>query len=72
MELQLEPGADRFGCDRYSRAGKFGQRMRIAMTSPSFEVMAKVPSPPRNDQTRATDRKQPIRPKAMRVALKRD
>jgi hypothetical protein len=46
--------------------------MRIAMTSPSFDVVAKVPSPPRYDQTRARDRNQPIRPKAMRVALKRD
>ena len=55
-----------------SRAGKFGQRMRIAMTSPSFDVMAKVPSPPRHDQTRATDRNQAIRSDAVRIAAKRD
>src|SRR6185369_4576658 len=43
-----------------SRAGKFGQRMRIAMTSPSFYVLAKVPSPPRHEQTQATDQNQAI------------
>src|SRR5882724_1043417 len=55
-----------------SRAGRFGQRMRIAMTSPSFDVVAKVPSPPRHDQTRATDRNQPIRSQAVRVTRERD
>jgi hypothetical protein len=46
--------------------------MRIAMTSPSFDVVAKVPSPPRHDQTRATDRNQPIRSEAVRVTRGRD
>src|SRR5260221_13669495 len=55
-----------------SRAGRFGQRMRIAMTSPSFDVVAKLPSPQRYDQTRATDRNQPIRSKAVRVTRERD
>jgi hypothetical protein len=46
--------------------------MRSAMTSPSFDVVAKVPSPPRHGQTRATDSNQPIRSEAVRVTRERD
>jgi len=45
--------------------------MRIAMTSPSFDVVAKVPSSPRYDQTRATDRNRPKRLQAVRVTCGR-
>src|SRR5580692_4633178 len=71
-EFQLEPGADGFSRDRYKPSGQVRPENAHRHDVSSFDIMAKVPSPPPNDQTRATDRNQPIRPKAMRVALKRD
>ena len=57
-EFHLEPGADRFGRDRYKPSRQVRpENAHRHDVSPSFDVVAMVPSPPRNDHTRATDRR---------------